>query len=245
MWCEYYARTIGDTYGVEVLLWEDADLVQPWDYNFEPEYLVPVFKRELDWLNERLASFPEGMLEAAISHFSSLKICLVREITGSAESGSLSSANGIQFMNGTDAYIVLAAGDTSEKALYHELYHVMETHILGNSIALDQWAKLNPVGFEYDYDYLANAQRDGSEFLQPDTRSFVDTYSMSYPKEDRARIFEYAMTAGSDSLFAASPLQYKLKMLCQGIREAFGLKKSTENFPWEQYLNQPMAYTGK
>lgn len=40
----------------------------------------------------------------------------------------------------------------------------METHILGNSIALDQWAKLNPVGFEYDYDYLANAQRDGSEF---------------------------------------------------------------------------------
>ena len=58
--------------------------------------------------------------------------------------------------------VMLAAGDTSEKALYHELYHVMETHILGNSIALDQWAKLNPVGFEYDYDYLANAQRDGS-----------------------------------------------------------------------------------
>ena len=121
----------------------------------------------------------------------------------------------------------------------------METHILGNSIALDQWAKLNPVDFAYDYDYLANAQRDGSEFLQPDTRSFVDTYSMSYPKEDRARIFEYAMTAGNASLFAASPLQYKLKMLCQGIREAFGLKKSPENFPWEQYLNQPMAYTGK
>ena len=245
VWCEYYARTIGDTYGVEVLLWEDANLVQPWDYNFETEYLVPVFKRELDWLNERLANFPEGMLEAVISHFSSLKICLVREIIGSAESGSVSRANGIQFMNGTDAYIVLAAGDTSEKALYHELYHVMETHILGNSIALDQWAKLNPVGFEYDYDYLANAQRDGSEFLQPDTRSFVDTYSMSYPKEDRARIFEYAMTAGNEPLFAASPLQYKLKMLCQGIREAFGLKKSPENFPWEQYLNQPMAYTGK
>ena len=81
--------------------------------------------------------------------------------------------------------------------------------------------------------------------MQPDTRSFVDTYSMSYPKEDRARIFEYAMTAGNAPLFAASPLQYKLKMLCQGIREAFGLKKSPENFLWEQYLNQPMAYTGK
>lgn len=42
VWCEYYARSIGDTYGVEVLLWEDANLVQPWDYNFETEYLVPV-----------------------------------------------------------------------------------------------------------------------------------------------------------------------------------------------------------
>ena len=243
VWCQSYAKSIGERYGLEVLVWEDAMAVQPWDYDFEIEYLVPVLKRELDWLDERLANFPEGVLEASASHFSSLKICLVRKITGSAESGSLDRADGVQFLNGTDAYIVLAAGESSEKALYHELYHVMETHILGNSVALDQWAKLNPVGFEYDYDYIANARRDGSEYLQPDTRSFVDTYSMSFPKEDRARILEYAMTEGNEALFAASPLQYKLKMLCQGIREAYGLKKSPENYLWEQYLNQPMAYT--
>ena len=243
VWCQSYAKSIGERYGLEVLVWEDAMAVQPWDYDFEIEYLVPVLKRELDWLDERLANFPEGVLEASASHFSSLKICLVRKITGSAESGSLDRADGVQFLNGTDAYIVLAAGESSEKALYHELYHVMETHILGNSVALDQWAKLNPVGFEYDYDYIANARRDGSEYLQPDTRSFVDTYSMSFPKEDRARILEYAMTEGNEALFAASPLQYKLKMLCQGIREAYGLRKSPENYLWEQYLNQPMAYT--
>ena len=243
VWCQSYAKSIGERYGVEVLVWEDAMAVQPWDYDFEIEYLVPVLKRELEWLDQRLANFPEGVLEASASHFSSVKICLVRKITGSAESGSLDRADGIQFMDGTDTYIVLAAGESSEKALYHELYHVMETHILGNSIALDQWAKLNPVGFEYDYDYIANAQRDGSEYLQPDTRSFVDTYSMSFPKEDRARILEYAMTEGNEALFAASPLQYKLKMLCQGIREAYGLKKSPESYLWEQYLNQPMAYT--
>ena len=120
----------------------------------------------------------------------------------------------------------------------------METHILGNSIALDQWDKLNPVDFTYDFDYAANARRDGSEYLQPDTRSFVDTYSMSFPKEDRARILEYAMTPGNGELFLASPLQFKLKTLCQGIREAYGLKKSPENYRWEQYLVQPMAYTG-
>ena len=244
VWCQSYAKSIGEKYGIEVLLWEDAMAVQPWDYDFEIEYLVPVLKRELEWLEQRLANFPESVLKESAAHFSSVKICLVRKITGTAESGSLDGADGVQFFDGADAYIALAAGETSEKALYHELYHVMETHILGNSIALDQWAKLNPVGFEYDYDYLANAQRDGSEYLQPDTRSFVDTYSMSFPKEDRARILEYAMTEGNEELFAASPLQFKLKTLCQGIREAYGLKKSPESYLWEQYLVQPMAYTG-
>lgn len=241
VWCQSYAEKIGQAYGIEVLLWEDALTVQPWDYEFQMEYLVPVLRQELTLLDQRLSRFPEGFLEATASHFDSLKICLVRSITGSAESGSLETATGVQFQSEADAYIVLAVGETSEKALYHELYHVMETHILGNSIALDQWSKLNPPDFAYDFDYTANTQRDGSAYLQPDTRSFVDTYSMSFPKEDRARIWEYAMIPGSEDLFAASPLQFKLKALCQGIREAYGLEKSQEIYPWEQYLVQPLA----
>ena len=39
-------------------------------------------------------------------------------------------------------------------------------------------------------------------------------------------------------------MQKKLITLCKGIRDAFGLKKSPENFLWEQYLNTPLAYTG-
>ena len=239
--CQSYAESVGQTYGVRVRVWEDALAVQPWDYDFEGEYLVSVLRQELERLEQRLSNFPKEMLEATVSHFSALNICLVRSITGSAQSGSLDTATGISFQKGTEAYIVLAAGDTSEKALYHELYHVMETHILGNSTALDQWAKLNPVGFEYDYDYSANALRDGRAYLQPDTRSFVDTYSMSFPKEDRARILEYAMTPGNEALFTASPLQFKLKTLCQGIREAYGLKQSQQTYLWEQYLVQPLA----
>ena len=242
--CQSKSAQLGSRYGVEILLWDDTAQVQPWDYDFEAEYLVPVLERELALLETRLSNYPDGFLEATASNFSSLKICLVRKITGSAESGSLDSADGIQYFDGTDAYIALAIGDTAEKALYHELYHVMETQIFNESIALDQWDKLNPVGFAYDYDYIANTQRDGSAYLAADTRSFVDTYSMSFPKEDRARIMEYAMTAGNEALFAASPLQYKLKTLCQGIREAYGLEKSSETFLWEQYLVQSLAYTG-
>ena len=65
---------------------------------------------------------------------------------------------------------------------------------------------------------------------------------MSFPKEDRARIMEYAMLSGNQELFRGQIMQEKLKTLCQGIREAYGLKKSSETFLWEQYLRKPLAY---
>ena len=64
----------------------------------------------------------------------------------------------------------------------------------------------------------------------------MDTYSMSFPKEDRARILERAMEQGNEALFASPAMQAKLSCLCQAIREAYGLKKSPETFRWEQYL---------
>lgn len=243
--CQAEAQRIGARFGINIHLWDETESVSPWDYTFQPEYMVPLLQQELDNLEQRLEAFPEGFLETTAGNFSSLNIYLVRSITGTAESGSLDRADGIQYFNATDACIALAVGKTSEKALYHELYHVMETQILNKSIALDQWDKLNPADFSYSYDYSANTSRDVGNFLDDDIRSFIDLYSMSFPKEDRARIFEYAMISGSESLFASSPLQYKLKQLCIGIREAYGLKKSPEEFPWEQYLIQSLAYTNR
>ena len=96
---------------------------------------------------------------------------------------------------------------------------------------------MNPAGFTYDLDYNANQNRSGDEYLQPDKRSFIDTYSMSFPKEDRARIMECAMCDGNENLFRSSTMQAKLRCLSRAIREAYGLKKTTEVFRWEQYLN--------
>ena len=239
--CRAVAAEIGSKYGIQILVWEDALAVQPWDYDFVPEYLVPVIQQELELLDQRLSHYPQEMLSAAIAHFSGLKICLVRQIMGTAESGSLENANGIQFFDGTDAYLALAVGEYSEQTLYHELFHVMETHIYTHSIAFDQWENLNPTGFEYDYDYVTNLSRDPVTYLQGEERSFVDTYSMSYPKEDRARILEYAMLPNNHEVFQSLPMQRKLTTLCKGIREAFGLVQSPETYLWEQYLKEPLA----
>ena len=234
--CHAQAVQIGEKYGIRVLVGEDPISVMPWDYVFETEYLAPVLRRELSDLDARLSDYPQAIFDGIRERFFSLTICIVREICGSAESGSVAAANGVQFFQGSDAYIAIAAGQYSQRALYHELYHVMETRLLTDSAAFNRWEDLNPAGFTYDLDYTANAHRDGSEYLQPETRSFMDTYSMSFPKEDRARILERAMEQGNEALFASPAMQAKLSCLCQAIREAYGLKKSPETFRWEQYL---------
>lgn len=234
--CQAEARRIGEKYGIEVLVWEDPLSVKPWDYSFQPEYLAPVLEQELAGLEQRLSYYPEEILSGIREHFSGLTICLVRQISGSAESGSVAEANGVQFFHDTHAYIAISVGEYAERALYHELYHVMETRLLTDSAAFDRWDSLNPAGFIYDLDYDSNTQRQAEAYLRPESRSFIDRYSMSFPKEDRARIMECAMESGNKALFSSPVMQSKLACLSQAIREAYGLKKSSETFRWEQYL---------
>lgn len=238
--CQTYAAELSEKYGISILVWEDALAVQPWDYTFEAETLPKVLNQELSLLDQRLSQFPESMLEQTMSHFTALKICLVRQIRGTAASGSLDTATGIQFFDGTDAYVVISVGKYSEQALYHELFHVLETHILNESTALDQWDALNPSDFVYAYSN--QSEQDFSVYLSGENRAFVDSYSMSYPKEDRARVWENAILPGNAAMFKSATMQAKLASLCSGIREAYGLRKSEETFLWEQYLHTPLAY---
>lgn len=239
--CQARAEELSEKYGIRILIGQEAADAHPWDYNFQPEMLKSVTTEQLEMLDTWLTAYPKEMLEDTKSHFSDLTLCLVRDISGAPASGSIGTANGLQFFDGTHAYLALAAGPDSDHALYHELFHVMETRLLTESTAFDRWDTLNPKGFDYNYSYAVS--QNTPEYTEGDSRSFIDVYSMSYPKEDRARIMEFAMTAGNEELFRAPTLQSKLTALCQGIREAYGLKKSPETYRWEQYLEKPMAYT--
>lgn len=231
--CREYADAIGEKYGITLRIWKDAAALQPWDYSFEAEHLTPILRRELKLLDQNLARYPDAVLEKTAEHFSGLTISLVREITGTPESGSLSKATGIQFFQDGEACVAIAVGKYARQALYHEFYHVMETHILAKSTALDTWESLNPAGFTYG--------TEEEVYLRGQTRAFVDSYSMTYPKEDRARIFEYAMLPGQEALFRSEYMQRKLTAVCTAIREAYQLKKHPEVLPWEQYLAVPLT----
>lgn len=242
--CQALANSIGEKYGIEIRIGISAAAVQPWDYYMEPEHLTNVIEQELQQLDATLSVYPADFLKTLADTGSGrLAICLVRSLTGTPESGSLETANGIQFWDGTDAYVAVAVGYTAGQTIHHELFHVIESRVMSVCSAYDKWDDLNPDGFTYDYDYIANQDRDGSEYLQEDSRAFIDSYSMSFAKEDRARIMEYAMGSDNAYLFQSDTMQAKLRQLCIGIREAFGWKKSPEVFPWEQYLEESLAYT--
>ncbi len=240
---EKQAKELGDRYDLRIRIWEDALKIQPSDYSFELEYLTELYRRDLAVLETALSQFPEGFLKklGRQSENGKITLSLVRSINGSNDLGSLTSADGVHFWNDGSVYIGLAMGNILEQTLYHELFHSIDSVVLTETLAYDFWDSLNPEGFEYDYDYVANQYRQDDQYLEEDTRSFIDMYSMSFPKEDRARIMEYAMLPGQEHLFVSDTMQAKLSTLCKGIREAFGLKKYAQPLPWEQYLEKPLV----
>ena len=229
---EAEAAHIGETYGVEILLWKDALSISPSDYSYTAEHQILAYELGLARLEAALSRFPAGFLADS----GSIRIALVRAIEGDSRFGTLDSVDGVQYWQDGDACIGLTLCDTLEQNAYHQLFHIIETRVYASTVTYDDWDKLNPKGFSYDYDYITNLDREGGNYLEGASRAFIDTYSMSFPREDRARIFEYAMLAGNESWFTSETMQKKLATLCTGIRKAYGLQKSEEILPWEQYL---------
>lgn len=234
--CKQQAQALSQTYGVRIELWEDALSPLPEEYEVTAEYLVSAYERYLPMLEKALSAFPKAVYQklGRKSQNGKLTISLVREIYSTNELGSLTLEEGAHFWSGSSSYLVLMMNDQLERSFYHELFHAMDSYILTETKAYDDWRKLNPTGFSYDYSYITNEYRDPQNYLDPESRAFIDLYSMSYPKEDRARIMEYAMMEGNGDYFTSKTMSRKLETLCKGIRKAFNLGDG--DYLWEQYL---------
>lgn len=240
--CREQAAAIGKKHSVEILLWTSAVACQPDDYQMTAEYQAPLMAHSLRQLDQVLSQYPAGFLKEAAtgSAGGKIKICLVRNISGDADANVPNQVNGLQYWDdGGNVYVAVTPGINLEQSLYHELFHVIDSRVLSTCSAYDNWDKLNPKDFEYTYDYTT--QPEGFEALvSGEAQAFFDTYAMISPREDRARMMEFAMMSGFEANFESAPMQTKLRQLCKGIREAFGLEKSTANYLWEQYLEEPL-----
>lgn len=235
--CKEQARLLGQAYGVEIYLGED--IIAPWDYTLTTEYRVEALQLGLTQLEKALSAYPEGFFTTVVEETATgvIRVSLVRDISDGMD--------GLQYWIDGDAYIALKISADMEPDVYHEISHVLDNYIIANCYAYDDWEELNPEGAVYDYSYAQYQNRTDWTWLEGENRAFIDSYSMSYPKEDRARILEYAMTPGNEELFKPEYLQKKLLQICEGIRESFGWERYEGTFIWEQYLNTSLAYTKK
>lgn len=240
--CRQQANALGDKYGVQIRIWEDAVKVVSGAYVLQAEHLEQTYTQTLPLLDKALSQFPEGFFRtlASRSRSGKVQICLVRSITGDPERGAVPNQNSLQFWSGGNAYLILAMKPTAEQNLYHGVMHVMDTTALSVSTVFYEWSRLNPEEFSYDNDYKKNLSRSATYYLDSETRAFIDTFSMSFVREDRATVMEYACMPGNAEYFASPIMQSKLHMLCGGIRQVFNLDKDTI-YVWEQYL-QPQGY---
>lgn len=240
--CKAKVAAISERYGVDVRIWEDMAFTTP-EYTFTAEYQAPAYRRDLEALDKALAGFPEGFLKEAAKGTESgvLHIELVRDIAPNAGFDVRQSVRGIQFWDGAEAVIVLTMGETLQQSFFRQLSYVIDNRVLGKSLAYDEWEKLNPKGFRYTYTYEDLDNLINYSYLSDDNRYFADPFGMTFPAEDRAAILEYAMMPNMEDYFRTEAMQNKLRRIGTGIRQAFGLKKSTDVFLWEQYLEEPLA----
>ncbi len=221
--CRVRAAALSEDYHVEIAF----DLLAcPEGEAVVQEYQPAAIQIGLNRLGGALERFPEGFFQLLGG---TLHIQLVRTLPKDLP----------MFWRNGEPYITLAIGEGMKDRLYRQLYHVLDNVIIGKSPLLDDWQALNPRDFSYDYHYWAYEDRTDSPYLTGENRAFVDAYSMTFPREDRAAIFACAMADGNSALFATERMQRKLRQLCDAIRDACG------EFPqppvWEQYLNPPAA----
>lgn len=221
--CEDRADELGRKHSVDIRIWDRA-VRNPGEYVLEAEYQPAAINACLDRLEEVLEVFPENFLYKSVNN--QIRICIVRSISGDLA--------GAQYWYNGDAYIVITPDADIWTELVRGVGYIVNSHAVGNSPVMDGWNALNPDGFVYG--------ASDESYLEGDSRAFADLQSMQSVADDRSRLFFYAVTEGNEELFQSETMQAKLLMLCQGIRDAWRWEKKADVYPWEQYLNESIAY---
>ena len=227
------ADQLEQRHGVKLLFWTDATSESSADLILEPEYQSPAIEQWLKETDQMLSIYPSGFLsQLADRSGNPLRIALVRSFDAKNPGEDLSCL--LHLDANVDPYIFVTLADDWQTDFKHQLFHVIETHVLTTSSDFDSWASLNPKGFHYPLQFLEEV----TEAIQPHLESgaFINLYATSFPKEDRAMTMLAALESGNEEVFQSRIMQSKLKLLCKGIRRTFGYRKSPEVFLWEQYL---------
>lgn len=212
-----------EQYGVRIAIWEDA-LDYAGEFEVIAEYQTEVISDMCLQLEEILPQFPSDFLQKTVEK-GWIRIGLVRSIA--------SGETWCTFWEDGDCHILITPQADVAQALLMGIAYGIDSHVLGNSRAYDDWEMLNPRNFVY-------GEECDVKYLEGEERYFTDALATQSILDDRSRLFSYAMLPDNDEVFTAKTMQKKLCCMCEGIREAYGLEKYAEALPWEQYLETPL-----
>lgn len=203
-------------------------------------------------LERELQKYPDGFFrQFNLGWLTGIDIYLTGTLIGTS-SDILDYAGGFQTI--VEDRVALAIDCTYPSniatTLHHELSHAIDTKINmdleGVNLDGEEWAALNPsaekYGDSYTYTYTEFGRPEMQQFVYSGMNNescyFVDNYSMTFPTEDRARLFENIMTDYSWVDWENTPhLRAKLNYFARCIRAAFDTTL-WEDVPWERYLEE-------
>lgn len=227
--CQQRVDQVSATHGVSIRIWQDA-AKDTENHLVVPEYQPQVIDGMLDQLETAMQQFPENFLKDSIRS-GSFRISLVRSIS--------SGDPWVQYWNGGDCCILISSQTDVKQAFMEAVGYGIDSRVLGNSRDYDTWNKLNPAGFQYGQ--VPKDDEGNVRYLEGEDQTFVNQEAMTSPTEDRRQLFVAAIAEDNAEVFAAKPMQAKLRRMCEGIREAYGLEKEQVVYFWEQYLTEPMV----
>lgn len=197
-----------------------------------------VVNEALNILEYELGKYPEGFFEQfKTSWIEGIDIYLAGQLMG-INGDMLEYAGGFETdYNGSYAVVIdsTSPGNVSY-TFHHELSHAIDSQLIALSdeqqVYLDEayWDSLNPsvdvYGTSYTYNYAQFGRPEMASFTyfygMPEDAYFIDDYSMTFPTEDRARLFEYIMADDSWIDWENAPhLREKLNYYASCIRSAF------------------------
>ena len=244
------ADLIGKKYDVSVLMSNEVKGIEG-GYMVDAENDRAAIIAALDDLETALSKYPEGFFSQFKGdnyyYENGIEFYLAGTLSG-RQDNTLGIAGGFK-STGSDAikiYIDISSYGI-EATVHHELSHVIDSFVSDKGFWSfdEEWNKYNPSldgyydAYTRSYDQWGYSDFTAYVLYWTDTKKnvyFIDSYSMTYPTEDRARIFENVMRENADINFSSYPkLKDKLNFYATAIRDAFDTTGWPEKTAWEKY----------
>ncbi|MBP3313301.1 MAG: hypothetical protein J6K84_01425 [Oscillospiraceae bacterium] len=238
------AEALGEKYDVIISIAEQID-DEYIDFSATQELDEALISKALDGVESVLSQFPKNFIpQLRYGTMLKLEIHLAGTVGRPDTAENVSGFDSFSGFTETRAAKIVVVLDITKTATMaqtfcHEMVHVINAKLDFDASVRDDalyseeaWQKLNPDTFQYANTY---DQMPMSYFTDGLDAYFIDLYSRTYAKEDRARMLEHAMV-GNSWIFSTPQRKAKLQYLCDCIRDCFDTTGWPEETFWEKAL---------